>query len=363
VNESNLPASLLNHLSTAILLLDAAGRVRWVNQSAEALIGASTPQALGKNLLELLALDDEDRQALQNAALQAQPFTRRQAPLRNLLGKTLAVDYSVTPLTEAAETLLLLEIQEIDRLVRISREESMLHTHATSKQLMRGLAHEIKNPLGGIRGAAELLAAEIDRPELSEYTAVIRAETERLSNLVDALLGPRRPPQRRPLNIHRVLERVARLINAESGQQIELLRDYDPSLPIIAGDLEQLIQAVLNIARNAAQALTESAIKSPRIRLRTRIQRCFTLHAVQHALVAKIDIEDNGPGIDAAQIDEIFYPLVSGRSQGTGLGLPLAQAIIHRHGGMLEAASEPGATTFSIYLPLNQTERGAEKNA
>lgn len=351
--DSKLFLKMMNYLNTAIVLVDGSCAIKFMNQSAEAIIGISSAKGLDMDITSILAHSDADRQALANAIFDAHPFTKRHASFLNAMHKKTIVDYTVTPFEQGHGNYLLIEIQEMDRLLRISREESILATHDTSRQLVRGLAHEVKNPLGGIRGAAQLLESELQEPELREYTQVITAETDRLRNLVDRMLGPNQPPVLTAVNVHQVLERVSRLLAAEDGDNIELQKDYDPSLPEILGDAEQLIQAVLNVVRNAQQALLESETDAPKLALRTRVQRRFTLGSVQHLLVVRIDIEDNGPGVPNDMIDEIFYPMITGRSQGSGLGLPIAQAIVNSHRGMIECNSQTGETVFSIYLPIN----------
>ena len=220
---------------------------------------------------------------------------------------------------------------------------------------MRGLAHEIKNPLGGIRGAAQLLARELPDEGLRDYTNVIIEEADRLRNLVDRMLGSNKLPSLAMTNIHEVLERVASLIEAEAQGSITLVRDYDPSIPDLLIDREQLIQAVLNIVRNALQALSaQSDLRLGRISLRTRTLRQFTIGHTRHRLVVKMEIIDNGPGIPPALQETIFYPMVSGRPDGTGLGLAITQNIISQHQGLIECESHPGHTVFSIFLPLDQ---------
>ncbi|MBN2700917.1 MAG: PAS domain-containing sensor histidine kinase, partial [Methylothermaceae bacterium] len=214
-------------------------------------------------------------------------------------------------------------------------------------QLLRGLAHEIKTPLGGLRGAAQLLATELTDPALSEYTDVIIAEADRLKALIDRLLAPNQPPRMIELNIHQILERVSQVLAAEYPT-LAFRRDYDPSLPPIHGDPDQLIQAFLNIARNAAQALEGDG----EITLRTRIKRRVTIRQQHHRQAVRIDIIDAGPGIAPELLDQIFYPMITSRPDGTGLGLSIAQTLVTRHGGMIECQSQPGRTCFSIYLPL-----------
>ena len=302
---------------------------------------------------------EEIRQVFSNATT----FTRRQVDLQ--LATTfrhIIVDYTVSPLFESETvskhevsvvTEILMEVHSLDRLLRISREEALLSTEQTSRTLVRGLAHEIKNPLGGIRGAAQLLARELQSQEQKDYTRVIIEEADRLRNLVDRMLGINRPLKLESLNIHEVVERVAALIEVEDQAcDITLVRDYDPSIPNIRGDREQLIQVVLNIVRNAMQALTAAKTPQPQITLRTRTRHHFTIGQKQHKLVCRIDVIDNGPGIPSDIAQNIFYTLISGRPEGTGLGLPIAQYLIHSHGGLIECRSRPGCTVFSIYLPL-----------
>jgi two-component system nitrogen regulation sensor histidine kinase GlnL len=273
----------------------------------------------------------------------------------------------VTPLGDTHT--LLIEVQPLDRLLRISRDESLIAAQETTRNLVRGMAHEIKNPLGGIRGAAQLLARELPNEELGEYTNVIIEEADRLRNLVDRMLGPNQPIKYEALNVHEVFERIASLITAEGLDGLKINRDYDPSIPDIYGDKEQLIQAVLNVVRNAKQALQEhppAEDTQATITLRSRIQRHFTVGTLYHPLVCRLEIEDNGPGISDKFIEEIFYPMISGRAEGTGLGLAISQQLINQHQGLIECESVPGSTCFSIYIPMspqdlnNQDEHHAE---
>lgn len=220
---------------------------------------------------------------------------------------------------------------------------------AAAKMLVRGLAHEIKNPLGGLRGAAQLLDLELSDPELKEYTQIIIAESDRLQGLMDKMLGPNKLPHKTQLNIHEVLERVRQLVLAESNRKFAIVQDYDPSIPEIYADKNQLIQAFLNIVRNSIQAMEE---EKGSITVKTRICRQMTIGRKRNKLAAKIDIIDNGPGINKDMLGKIFYPMVTGRANGTGLGLSIAQSLIHQHNGLIECESRPGHTVFSIYLPL-----------
>ncbi|PRY72967.1 nitrogen regulation protein NR(II) [Halomonas ventosae] len=341
---------LMEHLTTAVLLLDGELRLRWMNPAAEALLAISLSRLKGFPLPSLVDGGSEVGELLAKARDEFHPFTQREARLTLVTGEVLTVDYTVSPL--AADELLL-EVEPRDRLLRISREEALQTRQETIKVLARGLAHEVKNPLGGIRGAAQLLERDLDDPGLKEFTRIIIEEVDRLRDLVDSMLGPNRMIRHEPLNIHKVLERVRSLLIVEQpGVWVE--RDYDPSLPDLSGDESQLIQAVLNVARNAVEAMTEAGVASPRLTLRTRARRQFTLGTERHRLVCEVAIIDNGPGIPESLRETLFYPMVSGRAEGSGLGLSIAQSILHQHQGLIECDSEPGHTQFRLLIPLEK---------
>ncbi|MFV7430460.1 nitrogen regulation protein NR(II) [Pseudomonas shirazica] len=346
---------LLDNLTTATLLLNAELRLEYMNPAAEMLLAVSGQRSHGQFISELFTESTEALSSLRQAVEQAHPFTKREAQLTSLTGQTITVDYAVTPILHQGQTLLLLEVHPRDRLLRITKEEAQLSKQETTKMLVRGLAHEIKNPLGGIRGAAQLLARELPEEGLRDYTNVIIEEADRLRNLVDRMLGSNKLPSLAMTNIHEVLERVCSLVEAESQGCITLVRDYDPSLPDVLVDREQMIQAVLNIVRNAMQAISsQNELRLGRITLRSRALRQFTIGHVRHRLVARVEIIDNGPGIPPELQDTLFYPMVSGRPDGTGLGLAITQNIISQHQGLIECESHAGHTAFSIYLPLEQ---------
>ena len=346
---------LLDNLTTATILLNAELRLEYMNPAAEMLLAVSGQRSHGQFISELFTESPEALSSLRQAVEHAHPFTKREAMLTSLSGQTITVDYAVTPILSRGQTLLLLEVHPRDRLLRITKEEAQLSKQETTKLLVRGLAHEIKNPLGGIRGAAQLLARELPDEGLRDYTNVIIEEADRLRNLVDRMLGSNKLPSLAMTNIHEVLERVASLIEAEAQGSITLVRDYDPSIPDLLIDREQLIQAVLNIARNALQALSaQSDLRLGRISLRTRTLRQFTIGHQRHRLVCRVEIIDNGPGIEPAFQETIFYPMVSGRAEGTGLGLAIAQNILNQHQGLIECESKPGRTVFSLFLPIDQ---------
>ena len=346
---------LLDNLTTATLLLNGELRLEYMNPAAEMLLAVSGQRSHGQFISELFTESTEALSSLRQAVEQAHPFTKREAQLTSLTGQTITVDYAVTPILHQGQTLLLLEVHPRDRLLRITKEEAQLSKQETTKMLVRGLAHEIKNPLGGIRGAAQLLARELPEDGLRDYTNVIIEEADRLRNLVDRMLGSNKLPSLAMTNIHEVLERVCSLVEAESQGCITLVRDYDPSLPDVLIDREQMIQAVLNIVRNAMQAISsQNELRLGRITLRSRALRQFTIGHVRHRLVARVEIIDNGPGIPPELQDTLFYPMVSGRPDGTGLGLAITQNIISQHQGLIECESHAGHTAFSIYLPLEQ---------
>jgi two-component system nitrogen regulation sensor histidine kinase GlnL len=259
------------------------------------------------------------------------------------------VDCRVSSLEHADLTAsLLVEMLDVTRRMRISRENALLIQHGAGRQMIRQLAHEIKNPLGGIRGAAQLLGKQLHNEELEEYTSVIISEADRLAALVDTLLGPGGPPNKQATNVHELLEYVIRLIQAESGGEIDIRRDYDAGLPSMDLDRDQLVQALLNLVRNAVVALGGQG----RITLRSRAIMNFTIGDTRHKAVASLEVEDDGPGIPPDLQDSVFYPMVTSRPDGTGLGLPVAQELISRHHGLIEFESRPGRTVFFVRIPL-----------
>ena len=352
--------SILDSLTTAVLVLGDDLKIRYLNPAAESLFETSMTRSQGMPLNDVLIDSEDALKTLHAAAGNGQSYTRREAEFGLLSGSRLTVDYSVTPIS-MDPTELLIEIQPRDRLIRISREEDIISQQETTRILVRGMAHEIKNPLGGIRGAAQLLDRELNTEDQREYTRVIIDEADRLRSLVDRMLGPNKAPKIAITNIHEILERVRTLVEAESKGRVRLRRDYDPSIPEFPGDKEQLIQAFLNIARNAMEAAFEnegshSSEEPPTITFRTRALRQFTIGHRRHRLICRADIIDNGPGIPADLLQNVFYPMISGRASGTGLGLSITQSIIGQHRGLVECESEPGRTDFIIFLPLEDSK-------
>lgn len=263
------------------------------------------------------------------------------------------VDCRVSPIV-ADDARLLVEMTDVTRRSQISRENALLIQHGAGRQMIRQLAHEIKNPLGGIRGAAQLLERQLDDKELHEYTDVVISETDRLAGLVDQLLGPGGPPNKQPVNIHELLEYVVRLMDAEGQTNFRIRREYDPGLPLINLDRDQMVQALLNLVRNAAASLDGQGT----LTLRSRAVTNFTLGNTRHRVIASVEVQDDGPGIPKEMQDSVFYPLVTTRPEGTGLGLPAAQELLSRHGGLIEFESRPGRTVFFMRIPIDQTQVG-----
>ena len=346
---------ILDSLTTAVIVLNSDLTIDYINAAAEELLAVSSEHLLGKSVNYCFIPAEGAPESLVETLKENRHFTKRRAQWRLHTNQVITLDYTVTPSFENNRTII--EIQPLDRLLRISREEAWLSSQETSRNLVRSLAHEVKNPLGGIRGAAQLLSRELQDKELDEYTRIIIDETDRLRNLVDRMLGPRVPPKLEDTNIHQILERVISIISMEAGNRITLARNYDPSIPEFEGDREQLIQAFLNIVRNAMQALSEnSGQDDARITLTTRIQRRYTIGGVHYPLVIRVGILDNGPGIPADIIEDIFFPMITGRAEGSGLGLSISQNLIGQHHGLIECNSEPGATEFAVYLPLGNSD-------
>jgi two-component system nitrogen regulation sensor histidine kinase GlnL len=338
----------LDALATAVMLVDHGGVVRYANPAAQNLFKVSSKNLVGQPLRSVFLGDSVLPVALQHAAARNASYTQYDFTLVTPALEKIEVSCTVTPADITGFDGYLLEFNEVHQQLRIAREERLQDQTEASRAMIRSLAHEIKNPLGGLRGAAQLLERELDRQELTEYTQVIMKEADRLQSLMDRLLAPNRIPQVAPLNIHEALERVRSLLLAEFPEGIRIRRDYDVSLPAIAADKEQIIQALLNVGRNAAQALKGRGD----IVLRTRVVRQPTLARRLHRLGIMVQIVDNGPGIPEEIREKIFFPLISGRENGTGLGLSIAQDYVQQHGGIIEADSEPGRTCFTILLPL-----------
>ena len=353
LKKSHLEKQVLENLSTAILLFDRDFRLLYLNSSAEMLFEVSARKAVGLPVLDMIRCPGS---VLVNNLTQSQesgqPFTEREHQLTLSDGREITVDCTVIPLRHGYRVdELLVEIQQVDRQLRITREEQILSRNEATRALIRGLAHEIKNPLGGLRGAAQLLERELEDESLTEYTQIIIEEADRLQNLVNNMLGPNRVPEMKPVNIHQILERVCSLVKAESGPGLTINKDYDPSIPPINGDTDQLIQSFLNIVRNAVKAAGTKGV----LGITTRVLRQFTIGNIRHRLVISVEIQDNGPGIPKELQERIFFPMVTG-GDGMGLGLSISQTLINRHQGLIEFTSKPGETVFRVLLPLEQVD-------
>lgn len=345
-------ATLLENLSTAILLFDADKRLVSINPAGEDLLSASRRAVCGQTIDELF-IDFPLYEAISEALKSGQPFTERDVELQMSSEHSMIVDCAITPFSENMQSNgVIFECINVDRNRRITREEDIMARHQATSILIRGMAHEIKNPLGGLRGAAQLLERELTTDDLKEYTGIIISEADRLRKLIDRILGPSDAPILRLTNIHEILEHIRTLVDAETSDQITIERDYDPSLPELMCDRDQLIQALLNIVRNAIQSVGEQG----KIIFKTRAERQFTISNHRHKLVVRVDIIDDGPGIPDELRETIFYPMVTGRAEGTGLGLSIAQTLIHRHNGFIDFSSTPEQTTFTSWLPL-ETEK------
>ena len=350
---------LVDNLTTAVLLVHSDLTVHYMNSACETLLGISFIRVQEHAISDFIELSEDDfsfEKALKRTLETGQPYTHREAIL-NINLKDRYVDYTVSLIQNSANTdpYLLIELQPIDRLLRMSKEELNNQQHLIARHLIRSMAHEIKNPLAGIRGATQLLARTVKDQHIDEYTEIIINEVDRLRNLADTMLGSRQLPSYEPVNIHEPLERVRSLVLSQTKNRIPVKRDYDLSLPEIIADRDQLIQVILNISVNAVQAMTENkeffTDTKPTLIFRTRIQRLVTIQGIHHRSAIRIDIEDNGPGVPPEILESVFYPMVTGRAKGTGLGLSIAQNIMHQHQGMIECSSEVGRTVFSLYLP------------
>jgi two-component system, NtrC family, nitrogen regulation sensor histidine kinase GlnL len=349
------PAELLDALSTGILMLDAQLCPIYANVAAQDLLAFSLNMSRGRPfgdflhdagaLIGILKRALESGEGIADRELQLKPASSPREPR--------ILDVTVTPLPGVTGTHLLIELADTTQRQRISRDNDLLARLDGSRLMIRQLAHEIKNPLGGLRGAAQLLERELPAPELREYTQVIIGEADRLTALVESIAGPGRPPQKTLMNVHEICEHVYHLMRAEARSGVLVERDYDPSLPNAMLDRHQLIQALLNVGRNALQALSSQG-DSGHVVLRTRARSNVSIGSVRHRLVAAVQVEDSGPGVPEQLRASIFYPLVTGRPNGTGLGLAVAQELVTRNGGIIEFESEPRRTVFTLLVPLGE---------
>lgn len=341
-------------LTTSVLLLDHNLIIRYFNTAVCAMLSVGEKRLAEQYFPGLFQHSTLSINQLKTALEHKQGFSISDVQVVMFDGRHLLMDIAAT-VTDTPDNHLLLEMRQVDHQRKISLESLQQHQHLAARELIRGLAHEIKNPLGGLRGAAQLLEESLD-DEQKEYTQLIIAQADRLRNLVDRLLGPYRPPQQKISNLHQMIEQVRQLALMDNPEKITFSRDYDPSIPDFLFDPELLEQALLNIVRNAQQALASEHKDDGEIRLQSRILYQHTLYGKRYRLVAQIKVIDNGPGIPAAIRDTLFYPMVSGTAGGTGLGLSIAQTLIHQHNGWIDCDSWPGHTEFTLYLPIEETE-------
>jgi two-component system nitrogen regulation sensor histidine kinase GlnL len=339
--------NIIESLASAIVILDEHFKVRFINASAEVLFDISQRQAELIPFQTMLPGEENLFASLTKVQETGQAFIERDIKLYIPATGEIAVDCAIKLLeVDGEQDTILLEFFQLDSQQRISRDESL---HA-QQQVVRGLAHEIKNPLGGLRGAAQLLERQLDSEDLKEYTGIIITEADRLQNLMASMLGPYQQSKTSQVNIHEVLQRVRQLVKVEVDERLVFKADYDPSIPDLEVDLDQLVQVFLNIIRNAVQAMNGVG----NIILRTRVKRHVTIDNQRHRLAASIDIIDDGQGIPPSLQESMFYPLVTSRPEGTGLGLYICQSLVHRNKGAISCTSRPGHTVFSVVFPLEQ---------
>ena len=340
---------LIDHLSTAVLLFDRDLRLCSINSAGEHLLSVSQRRVSGQRPDEILPNSPFFAEAIKRSLESGSICIEHGIDLNLQNEQSITVDCMITPIIDGEKyTEVVVELVDSNSFIRVMREANLQAVHDAAKISVRGMAHEVRNPLGGIRGAAQLLERELNNSELTEYTKIIISEADRLRNFIDRMLTPNVHPDITRFNIHEILEYVVGVVVAESDTGLNLTRDYDPSIPDIHADREQIIQAVLNLLRNAVQAIDENGT----ICLKTRTQRKITIQNKLHKLILRIEIIDNGPGIPPDIESGVFYPMVTGRSEGTGLGLTIAQSLIQSHGGLIEYERKQEKTCFRVLLPL-----------
>ena len=354
--------TLLDQMPNAIVVFEAdTQQLVYVNPAAESALDLSRKSLEGQSVHDLFGDTGALNDMISEVKLGHVPAQRQEMVLHSLPGSIHQDSIQAHVVVAALDDpdLILMEWFPIDQQLRSERDERVTQQVEANKQLMRNLAHEIKNPLGGIRGAAQLLEFELPEKGLREYTQVIIKESDRLQALVDRLLAPHRKAHViEAFNVHEALERVRSLVLAEFPKGLKIIRNYDTSLPDVMGDREQLIQATLNIVHNAAQALPEEISQGiAQIELKTRVARSVTIAKQRYKLAMDLHVIDNGPGIPEEMIERIFFPLVSGREGGSGLGLTLAQTFVQQHQGFIACDSRPGRTDFHIQIPYRRQER------
>ena len=345
-------SAVVDGLTTSVLLLSREYEVIYMNQSAEELFGVSYKRIVGMPVSNMLHIENDDVMTrMQENLERGQSWTEHECALSLLGGKEITVDCTVSPIEIDDTESVLIEMVTIDRQLKIARDSHLLKEHQATRSMLRGLAHEIKNPLGGLRGAAQLLESELENKDLTEYTGIIINEADRLHNLVDRMLGPNLVPNKSLQNIHEVLHYVHNLVTVEENKDVKFGVDFDPSIPEINFDRDLLVQALLNITNNALKAINRDG----EIMFKSRVLRSYTIDGHLHKLVACISIIDNGQGVPDEIAPKIFFPMVSGQNDGTGLGLAISQMLINQHDGLIEFESVPGRTEFRVLLPIDNS--------
>jgi two-component system nitrogen regulation sensor histidine kinase GlnL len=344
---------VIHSMKTVIIVVNSAMYVSYINDSGLHLLATGLSQITGRPLDDFFLSDSFDKAQFSTAINAGESFSESERQLCFKDGRSVMVDLQATIFEHTDGKQLLLEILPIDKQRKISQETQHYAQQMAARELIRGLAHEIKNPLGGIRGAAQLLAKELTDPAHNEFTQMIIEQADRLRALVDRLLGPNSLPQKRMCNVHEIIEKVRSVITADASYTIHIERDYDPSIPDIYADPDMLQQTLLNIARNASQALKSAKMRSPVIGFRTRIERQSVIKGKRHSLCALISIIDNGPGVPNELKDTLFYPMVTSKRKGSGLGLSIAQTLADHHQGKIDVESAPGYTEFTLHIPIS----------
>lgn len=356
MSETNTTENLLDNLSTAVLLLDSELIIRYANHAAQAVFERSLSLLVDCSINQFIVSSSLDFVRFQNSMEFGEVYSDSEVTFRFTDGRHTQADVSVTSMMEKQDKRLLLEIRLVEQQKKISQENHQWAQQQAARELVRGLAHEIKNPLGGIRGAAQLLAKQLASDDLKEFTQVIIEQSDRLTNLVDRLLGPNLRPSFNWYNVHQVLEKVFTLVTLDPSHNICIKRDYDPSIPDVYLDQDMMQQATLNIVRNSVQVLTEHPEIAGEIEIVTRIERQVIIHGACFPLCVKVQIIDNGPGIPTELKNTLFYPMVTSKKEGSGLGLSISQTLIGHHRGKIEVDSWPGRTEFTLYLPIDKKD-------
>jgi two-component system nitrogen regulation sensor histidine kinase GlnL len=339
-------------MKTAVIVVNAHLHVSYINDAALNLLETGLSQVLDKAIYDFFVADSFNKERFANALDSGEEFTESELQLCFKDGRSVMVDLQASLLNIDVKKSLLIEILPIDKQRKMSQETQQYAQQMAARELIRGLAHEIKNPLGGIRGAAQLLGKELTDPAHNEFTQMIIDQADRLRALVDRLLGPNSLPQKRLCNVHEIIEKVRTVITADASYSIQVERDYDPSIPELYADPDMLQQALLNIARNANQALKSAKVEQPIISFKTRVERQCVIKGKRHTLCALVSIIDNGPGVPPELKDTLFYPMVTSKQQGSGLGLSIAQTLADHHQGKIDVESFPGYTEFTLHFPI-----------